>query len=75
MKLEVELYKDAEMGQWGYSVPALSIVGTGCETRDEAEDEAMGAIRFALETSEDDRLPGSVVVEYEVTLIRSPQAS
>jgi hypothetical protein len=49
MKLRVEFFRDEEVGQWGYSVPALSIVGTGCRNREEAEEFVIEAIKFVLE--------------------------
>ena len=31
-QLRVEIFYDHEVDLWGYSVPVLSIVGTGCRT-------------------------------------------
>ena len=75
MKLEIELYRDDEVGHWGYSVPAMSIVGTGCRDREAAEAGALDAIGFALEAQGDHRPADSLVVEYEVKLTKSSQAS
>lgn len=63
MKLAIELYRDDEVGQWGYSVPTLSIVGTGCRNRDAAEAGAIDAIRVALESPGSPRPVDSLVVE------------
>jgi predicted RNase H-like HicB family nuclease len=48
MKLRIEYVWDAEAGGWGYTVPALGIVGGG-RTRDEAEADAAKAVEFVLE--------------------------
>ncbi|HLQ33451.1 MAG TPA: hypothetical protein VK457_12255 [Chloroflexota bacterium] len=48
MKLRVEFFYDDESKNWGFSVPALNIVG-GEETREKAEKMALEAIDFALE--------------------------
>lgn len=75
MKLEIELFRDDEAGQWGYAVPALSIIGTGCRGREDAEKSALDAISFALESHGDPRTEETQVVEYEVRLTKSSQAS
>ncbi len=49
MKLAMELYRDDEVEQWGYSVPALSIIGTGCASRDEARRLGLEAIRYMID--------------------------
>ncbi|MPZ70960.1 MAG: hypothetical protein GEU71_15765 [Actinobacteria bacterium] len=75
MKLEIELFRDNDVGQWGYGVPAMSIVGTGCRDREAAEANALDAISFALEAQGDPSPADSIVVEYEVKLTKSPQAN
>lgn len=75
MKLPMELYPDEGTGQWGYAVPALSIVGTGC--RDKAEARRLGyeAIETALQADSDRRSPDAEVVLFEVELRPAAEAS
>jgi hypothetical protein len=47
--LRVELFLDEEAGNWRCRVPALPINGGGTSTRQEAENECLSAIAFALE--------------------------
>ena len=47
--LRVELFFDAEAGNWHYRVPALHINGGGTPARQDAERECLSAIAFALE--------------------------
>ena len=47
--LRVELFFDEEAGNWHYRVPALHINGGGTSTREDAEQECLSAIAFALE--------------------------
>ena len=47
--LRVELFWDEEASNWHYRVPALRINGGGTSTREEAEQESLSAIAFALE--------------------------
>ena len=47
--LRVELFFDAEAGNWHYRVPALHINGGGTLTREDAERDCVSAIAFALE--------------------------
>jgi hypothetical protein len=47
--LRVELFFDEEAGNWHYRVPALHINGGGTPTREDAEQESLSAIAFALE--------------------------
>jgi hypothetical protein len=67
-QLHVEIFYDHEVDLWGYSVPVLSIIGTGCLTREDAERFVLDSIEFALEEEVDDPLEGSEVVAFEVTL-------
>lgn len=64
MQLRVEYVYDPEVDSWGFAVPALHIVGSA-DTREEAREEALAAIAFALEMEPvpDPALPG---VEVEV---------
>ena len=48
LKIRVEYYFDPESRNWGFRVPALRIVGGACETREEAEQHSLDAIRYAL---------------------------
>ena len=54
MKLAMEIFFDEEAGQWGYSVPALSIVGTGCKSKEEAHRLGYQAIEAGLEAGRED---------------------
>jgi hypothetical protein len=47
--LRVELFLDQEASNWHYRVPALHINGGGTATREEAEQQSLSAIAFALE--------------------------
>lgn len=47
--LRVEMFFDEEASNWHYRVPALRINGGGTPTREEAENECLSAIAFALE--------------------------
>jgi hypothetical protein len=47
--LRVELFFDEEAGNWDYRVPALHINGGGTSSREDAEQECLSAIAFALE--------------------------
>lgn len=47
--LRVELFLDEEAGNWHYRVPALHINGGGTSTREDAEQDCLAAIAFALE--------------------------
>lgn len=50
MDLRVEYYYDDEARHWSFRVPGLRIVGGGQDTRKEAEQAAVEAILFTLET-------------------------
>ena len=71
MKLQVELFYDHEVDQWGYTVPALSIVGTGCKSRDEAERLALEAVELTLETGDDEFSGDSEVLTYDVRIAKA----
>jgi hypothetical protein len=47
--LRVELFFDEEADNWHYRVPALHINGGGTSSREDAEQECLSAIAFALE--------------------------
>jgi hypothetical protein len=73
MRLHVRLLRDDETDQWGYDVPAMSIVGTGCTSRADAERQALAAIEFALENSGEPASEGETIT-YDVNLapVRAP---
>ena len=71
MKLQVELFYDNEVDQWGYTVPALSIVGTGCNTREEAERSALEAVEFTLESEDEEFSDDSEIVTYDVQIAKA----
>jgi hypothetical protein len=66
--LQVEIFYDHEVDLWGYSVPVLNLVGTGCPTRADAERLVLDSIEFALEEDIDDPHEGSEIVEFDVIL-------
>ena len=47
--LRVELFHDDEAGNWHYRVPALPINGGGTATREEAEQDCLTAVSFAIQ--------------------------
>lgn len=49
MKLRAEFFVDDEAGNWHFRVPALHINGGGAATREDAEQQCLDAIAFALE--------------------------
>lgn len=61
-QLRVEIFYDHEVDMWGYSVPVLSIVGTGCKTRQDAERYVLDAIEFTLEEEIEELSEGAEVV-------------
>jgi predicted RNase H-like HicB family nuclease len=71
MKLKVELFQDTETGYWCYDVPALSIIGTGCKTREDAEKYALEAIEFTLEEENDAPTEGAEVITYDVQIAKA----
>ena len=72
MKLAMEVFPDGSTGQWGYEVPALSIIGTGCRDKDEARRLGYEAIETALQVNGDQHSPDAEVVLFDVEL--SPTA-
>jgi hypothetical protein len=71
MKLHVELFYDGDVRQWGYRVPALSILGTGCNTRDDAERFAMEAVEDAIESGAEDISAGAEVMMLDVRIAKA----
>jgi predicted RNase H-like HicB family nuclease len=74
MRLRVDYYYDPESKNWGFAVPSLRIVG-GADTREEAEQEAIEAVEFALEGVEEP-VPEDTELGYlEVTISRPAATS
>ena len=71
MKLRVEIFPDTETGYWCYDVPALSIIGTGCLTREDAERYALEAIEFTLDAEDADPPEGAQIITYEVQIAKA----
>ena len=65
MQVAIELFYDDEADAWGYTVPALNIVGTGCLRREDAlryAEESIGFVRAKLERPEfAERAPAEIV--------------
>ena len=66
MQLAMEVFFDEEARQWGYSVPALSIVGTGCRSKEEARRLGYEAIAAVLEATPSEASPGAEIVMLDV---------
>jgi hypothetical protein len=64
--LRVELFFDAEAGNWHYRVPALHINGGGTLTREAAERDCLSAIAFALEGDLQDNDTDAETLTFEV---------
>ena len=71
MQLKVELFYDNEVDQWGYTVPALSILGTGCNSRDEAEKFAVEAIQEVIESGDEEIEEGAEVMTLDVQIAKA----
>ena len=71
MRLKVEIFPDADSGYWCYDVAALSIIGTGCLTREDAEKYALEAIELTLEAEDDDPPEGAEIITYEVQIAKA----
>ncbi len=74
MRLAMEVFPDEGTGQWGYEVPALSIIGTGCRSKDEARQLGYEAIEHALQAESDQRSPDAELVLFEVELKPTAEA-
>jgi hypothetical protein len=64
--LRVELFWDQEASNWHYRVPALHINGGGTATREEAEQQSLSAVAFALEGDPRDYDPLAEAVTLDV---------
>lgn len=52
MKVRVEYIHEPDSDNWCFRVPSLGIIG-GADTREQAEDAALEAIRFTLDDNDD----------------------
>ena len=66
--LRVELFHDDEAGNWHYRVPALHINGGGTTTREEAEQDCLVAINFALQGDPRDYDIGAKTITLDVSV-------
>jgi hypothetical protein len=71
MQLKVELFYDNEVNQWGYTVPALSILGTGCDSREDAERFAIEAIQDVIESGDEDIEDDAEVMTLDVQIAKA----
>jgi RecJ-like exonuclease len=78
MKMRVEYYYDDEARRWGFTIPALHIVGSG-SSREDAEAGATEAVAYALEGIEADHDRGNDVqvgyLDVDIKPSRSAQAA
>lgn len=73
-QLRVEIFYDHEVDLWGYSVPVLSIIGTGCLTREDVERLVLDSIEFVLEEDIDEPTEAADVITYDVQLAKASEA-
>jgi hypothetical protein len=66
--LRIELFFDDEAGNWHYRVPALHINGGGLPSRNDAEQDCLAAIAFALEGNPADYDPTAEALTLDVTV-------
>jgi len=66
--LRVELFFDEEAGNWHYRVPALHINGGGTSSREDAEQECLAAIAFALEGDPRDYDTDAETITFDVNV-------
>lgn len=71
MKLRVGLFCDEETGYWGYEVPALSIIGTGCKSREDAERLVLDAIEFTFDSEYVERGEGVEELTLDVQIAKT----
>jgi hypothetical protein len=69
--LRIELFFDDEAGTWHYRVPALRINSGGPPSRQDAEQDWLSAIAFALEGSPADDDPAAEALTLDVTVAPS----
>lgn len=70
-QLRVEIFYDHEVDLWGYSVPALFIIGTGFKSREDAERLVLDSIEFALEEDIDEPSEGAEILSYDVQIAKA----
>ena len=66
--LRIELFFDDEAGTWHYRVPALHVNGGGQPSRQDAEQDCLAAIAFALEGNPADYDPTAETLTLDVTV-------
>lgn len=66
--LRAEFYEDHEAKNWQYRVPALHINGGGTRTREDAEQECLEAIAFALQGDPSEYDSEAVAVTLDVSV-------
>jgi hypothetical protein len=66
--LRIELFFDDEAGTWHYRVPALHINGGGLPSRQDAEQDCLSVVAFALEGNPADYDPTAEAVTLDVTV-------
>jgi hypothetical protein len=72
MKVRVEYTYDPESRNWCFQVSSLGIIG-GADTREQAEEQAIAAIAFTLESANEATAPAESEVRYlYLTVQRSP---
>lgn len=64
--LRIELFFDEEADNWHYRVPALHINGGGLPPRDDAQQDCLSAIAFALEGNPADYDPTAEALTLDV---------
>jgi hypothetical protein len=64
--LRIELFFDDEAGYWHYRVPALHKKGGGLSSRQDAEQDCLSAIAFALEGNPADFDPSAEALTLDV---------
>jgi hypothetical protein len=67
--LRVELFHDDETGNWHYRVPTLHINGGGTATREEAEQDCLAAINFALQGDPRDYDTNAETITLDVSVV------
>lgn len=63
MKLRIDYVYDPESRNWCFEVPSLRIIG-GAETREEAQQQAIDAVAFTLESDNEEAPPENGEVSY-----------
>jgi predicted RNase H-like HicB family nuclease len=77
VELTAYFYYDPESRNWGFRVPALSIVGGGQQTREDAVQAALEAIAFTLKPAcqvIDDAPEDATIEHFRVTVERPAMA-